>query len=217
MSAIQKIAVLAKSGWKIYAIIHLTTFLLFKRKKVLKKPLRTILKALFGLFRSLAFSATYGFWITWSLCYVTKFNRGRITGWNSTIMALGAVFSLYCEQDGRRNEIVMYQIPRTIESLGTFLGKRKLLPIVPYFLPLLSAFTWGVIAETHSNKKYPMKKTFKQILDFLLGNDEQYEVAKKGIVDQAPRKQVSFSEEETIMGEDSDANELQVNQEAASN
>lgn len=171
----------------------------------MKKPFRTIAKALFGLFRSLAFSATYGFWITWSLCYVTKLNRGKLTGWNSFLMAIGAVSSLYCEERGRRNEIVMYQIPRNFESLGTFLSKRKLLPTIPMFLPLLSAFTWGVIAVTHSDKEYPMKKTFKQMLDFLLGTDEQYNVAKKIIIAEQqapPRKVVSFSEEENKLGED---------------
>jgi hypothetical protein len=36
IAAIQKIAVLAKSGWKIYAIIHFTTFILFKSRKLHK-------------------------------------------------------------------------------------------------------------------------------------------------------------------------------------
>lgn len=161
IAAIQKIAVMARSGWKIYAIIHFTTFILFKSRKLHKKPLKKIAKALYGLFKSLAFSATYGYWITWSLCYVTKFNKGRLTGWNSTIMAFCAVPSLYCEALGRRNEIVMYLVPRTLESLKIFLEKRKLLPQIPLFLPIMSAFTWAIIADTHAEKDFPLKKTFK--------------------------------------------------------
>lgn len=72
----------------------------------------------------------------------------------------------------------MYLVPRTIESLKTFLEKRKLLPQIPYFLPIMSAFTWAIIADTHADREFPLKQTFKQILDFLLGNDAQYDFAK---------------------------------------
>jgi len=141
IAALQKIAVMTRSGWKIYAIIHFTTFIIFKSRKLHKKPIKKILRAIMGLIRSLGFSATYGYWITWSLCYVTKLNRGRITGWNSIVMAICALPSLYIEQKGRRTEIVMYLIPRTMESLKIFLEKRRLLPIIPMFLPILSAVT----------------------------------------------------------------------------
>lgn len=93
----------------------------------------------------------------------------------------------------------MYLIPRTIESLKIFLEKRRLLPSVPYFLPLMSAFTWAIIADTHADTKYPMKKTFKQILDFLLGSDQQYQMSAK-----AAPKRVTFSEPDSISEEEED-------------
>jgi hypothetical protein len=193
---------MGRSGWRIYAIIHFTTFILFKSRKLHKQPLRKIAKAILGLVRSLLFSATYGYWITWSLCYVTKLNRGRITGWNSTIMAFFALPSLYLEQRGRRNEIVMYLVPRTLESLKIWLEKRKLLPVIPYFMFLLSSFTWAIISDTHADRKYPMKKTFKQILDFLLGYDEEYDFAKIIKSDQKLAPEMDKEEETDATSDD---------------
>ena len=67
---------------------------------------------------------------------------------------------------------------------------------------LLSSFTWAIISDTHADRKYPMKKTFKQILDFLLGYDEEYDFAKIIKSDQKLAPEMDKEEETDATSDD---------------
>ena len=113
-----------KRSGKVYFMVHLVPFLLFKRKAFRQKPFKTTAKLLIGWMKSMAFICWFALVARQGWCSLTK--SGFID--RKKFMAIIAASSLgiFFEPAGRAAEISMYVLPRYLESLPTFLGKMNL-------------------------------------------------------------------------------------------
>ena len=114
--------------WKSYAIVHLASFLLFKRKKFKKKPFRTLLRSFISFCRSLLFMSGIGF--IWCGAYTT-ITDPSLTPKQALAITLFfksiAPFTILIEK--RRAELAMNVFPKLLESWLTFFRKMRLIPL----------------------------------------------------------------------------------------
>ena len=128
---------------KTYLIIHLIPLLLFKRKELRNKPIRTIYNFLKGYLRSMSFILWFVFFGTKGLCDMKKFNNPEHTGILYRILLFFPNFStalcfslmsgfastgVLFEAPNRRLELAQYMFPRILEGHITFLRKRHYIP-----------------------------------------------------------------------------------------
>ena len=119
---------------------------------------------------------TYGIWMKLFMCYGRNLTKGYFTPMHTVLInTMGGCFSFMLEDKSRRSEICIVILHRVLESFETFLGKRKLkLTDSKWFLPLMFAFSFGIISDYYATEKENMKVSFKKLFSFLLGNDEDY-------------------------------------------
>ena len=157
-------------------MVHIFILLAFKRKRLISQPVQTIKSFLKGLFKSVAFLTTYGACMKLFMCYGRNMNKGYFTPMHTVLInTLGGSCSFMLEDKSRRSEICIVIFHRVLESFETFLGKRKLkLTDSKWFLPLMFAFSFGVISDYYATERENMKVSFKKLFSFLLGAEEDY-------------------------------------------
>lgn len=113
------------------------------------------------------------------MCYGRNATKGYFTPMHTVLInTMGGCFSFMLEDKSRRSEICIVIFHRVLESFETFLGKRKLkLTDSKWFLPMMFAFSFGVISDYYATEKENMKVSFKKLFSFLLGNDEDYHLS----------------------------------------
>jgi len=127
----------------IYGALHFIPMLLFKRKAFLRDPLTMTLKAALGTGRSAAFLGTYVviyqtyFCMKHNLYDWTKALPYPVPAWLSNLLIskgsfwLGGFlsgFALLVEAERRRGELVMYTLPKGLESYYRVARGKGLLP-----------------------------------------------------------------------------------------
>jgi hypothetical protein len=180
MAKAAKMTHVLKYTGRLYFVIHLIPFLLFKRKEFRKNFLGTTLKLLKGWARSMLFIESYCFVSRMGWCNTVI--DGKINKFRAALPIFFSTFGILFEAPARRGEIAMYVFPRYIESLKTFLGKMRLWPEIPMGGKLLFGLAIGIIANTFLQDERSVKKHFRWLLKYIMGesdNNDNPEVAAK--------------------------------------
>ena len=156
-----------KQTARLYFLSHLIPLLLFKRKALKKAPLRTILKLILGWLRSMAFICHYGLFCRKVWCGIIQGNKINMPKFwmYSAISSAGILY----EAPGRRSEICMYVVPRWLESLPIFLGKRKLLPNIPMAANLIFAIAIAWITTVYFSDEGAIKSHMHLLTSSIIG------------------------------------------------
>jgi len=127
----------------VYGALHFIPMLLFKRKAVFKEPLKMLLRATLGTGRSAAFLGVYVVIYQTYFCWkhnMYEWFTGLPVGmpkWFTNIFIskqsfwLGGFlsgFSLLVEEKRRRGELVMYTLPKGLESYYRVARGKGLVP-----------------------------------------------------------------------------------------
>jgi len=171
----------------IYGALHFIPMLLLKRSQVFKQPLKMFSRAAFGTARSSSFLGI--FVVIYQTYFCTKHNLhaylnsreafvklpqrvldiliGRFSFW------MGGLFcglSLFIEAKHRRPELVMYVLPRGLESAwkvasgkGFVLGPKK------YGEALLCAIGMGMVMNAYQHNPQHLSGLVRRILYQFIG------------------------------------------------
>ena len=125
--------------------VYILSFnLIFSPKKQAVYTFKNIVK-------SCLFLAAYVASFRYFLCFF-KNTRGKIDRWNVILSTFFCGFALYFEHKSRRNEIVMYMLPRVLESVYRLLMERGLVKAVKFGEVLVFAFSMSLIMYCYQNK-----------------------------------------------------------------
>lgn len=79
--------------------------------------------------------------------------------------------SIFFEQPGRIEEIMLWVLPRFMEQTWNFLKKLELIPgDIPYFTNFIFGISIGVLVHKYINEKDAMKSKYKTIASLLVDN-----------------------------------------------
>ena len=85
------------------------------------------------------------------LCF-TKNTRQKIDRWNVILATLVCGFALVFEHKSRRNELVMYMLPRTLESIYRLLMERGLVKAYKFGEVFIFALCMSLIMYCYQTK-----------------------------------------------------------------
>ena len=142
----------AESMYKMYIPIHIVPFLLFKRKKLMKKYSQTLCSPLPELFKlaksytkSVLFAASYTGLLSLFLC-LFKNLAGDVNG--VRVIPPAAFFSgvaLMFENSTRRQEIALFLVPKVLEAFHLLAKRRGFNAKVPIGEALIFGLAMAII------------------------------------------------------------------------
>ena len=156
-----------KNTYKMYFFVHLIPLILYKRKDMKNKPLKTIVKFVLGWLRSMFFVCSFALLSRYAWCSGTgngNVNYSKFGGW----MIL-AGFGILLESRSRMPEYPMNLLPRYFESLPIFLGKMGLFPKVPYGINILAAIAFSVLSSCYFTDHKSVKAHLRWLLSCVIG------------------------------------------------
>ena len=162
-----KVINIMKASSKMYFLVHLIPVLIFKRKQLRKQPVHTIAKMLFGWIKSVSFVCIYALISRIGYCKLTndhKFNRNIFI-----VLITIAQAGIFLEARGRAMEIAMYVTPKYLETLPVFLGKMHLWPNIPLGINLITALSFGILANCYFTESQCIKSYLRTVLRGILG------------------------------------------------
>lgn len=112
---------------KLYFVVHFLPLIIFKRKRLLKAPLKELFKALKGMLRSTLSMTAFSFIGRYYMCNIKKI-LGEQTPWNIFLLNSTCAMSIFIENNSRWAEFSMNIFPRLLESWPVYLRKQKLFP-----------------------------------------------------------------------------------------
>jgi len=141
----------AESMYKMYIPIHIVPFLLFKRKKLMKKYSQTLCSPLPELFKlaksytkSVLFAASYTGLLSLFLCLFKNLAgdvNGRITPPAAFISGVALMF----ENSTRRQEIALFLVPKVLEAFHLLAKRRGFNAKVPIGEALIFGLAMAII------------------------------------------------------------------------
>ena len=155
---------------KMYFVIHLIPLLLFKRKRMMKEPLKTSAKFIYGWVKSLLFCIFYALIVRRGWCIL--FEKGDLQRWKFITLNVLATCAVLWEAPSRQVEIAMNVVPRYFESLKIFLGKMHLFPEVPMGRNLLLSLSMAIVSSCYFTDQESIKLTFRWLVQLIAGEGE---------------------------------------------
>ena len=157
----------------LYTIIHLVPFLAFRRGKD-KYSLKSLIKLVKGIIKSLLFAAHFSFVGKGCWCLLMKIKQpnsrlGHLMGFVSSL-------AIFWESPGRWPEFAMNMTPRWFETIVPTLRKERRWIEIPYGQNLLFAVTMAMVSWVYFRESVVIKKQIKWLLDLVLGNMPAEEV-----------------------------------------
>mmetsp|Transcript_12644 Transcript_12644/g.15051 ORF Transcript_12644/g.15051 Transcript_12644/m.15051 type:complete len:179 (+) Transcript_12644:62-598(+) len=116
MNALLKLRSVFKAATKFYVPLHCVPVLLFKRRALFENPGKTSARTLKNIVKSCLFLGVYVAVFQYMLCF-SKNARHKVDRWNVVIATFVCGFAFLFEAKPRQNELVMYMLPRVLESL----------------------------------------------------------------------------------------------------
>ena len=106
----------ATMALKLYTPLHMLPLIIFKRKAMLKTPLRELYFLAKNIVRSVLFLSVYvaSFW--YGTCIFKKM-RGKMDPWNIVLSSILCSLSIFFEPSKRRVELALFLFPRFIEQI----------------------------------------------------------------------------------------------------
>lgn len=106
----------------------------------------------------------------YGLCFF-KNTSHKVNRWTPILSGFFSSFGILWEPAGRRLELALYMLPKTLEAFWKWLKHRNLVKSVPFGEILLFAFAMGVIMHCYQNEEKSIKPTYKSILAKFYGNN----------------------------------------------
>ena len=166
---------------KLYLLVHLIPFLLFKKGKD-KYSKDNLKKLAIGFLRSLAFICTFASVGELFLCVFPRRLDHFSPNWCSFASGVTAS-SVFLETKSRWAEFAMTVFPRLIESIKLNLSKQKLWVDIPMGLNIMFAVAISILSELYYSDKQSIKRQILPLLNLIFGEYDQTKNSKLTIND----------------------------------
>ena len=143
-NALRKFMLVFNMAYKFYIPIHILPALIFKRKRLMKEPMKILKACLKNILKSSMFISTYVATF-WYFCCKFRNARMRTDKWNVIFASFICSFAILFEPAHRRTELALYMFPRFLESLFLFLEKRGYLTSIANGEVLVFSLALGII------------------------------------------------------------------------
>ena len=167
LEAWRKTADVTLRSVKMYALVHLVPFLVFKKRKD-KYTVKNLKKLIKNILRSLLFIAGFACIGELCLCYMPSKLKHFSPNWCFFGSGLSAS-SVFFEDPSRWGEFAMTVFPRLLESFEKYYSKQHRWVSIPYGRAIMFAFAFGVIADTYNKDIDCIKKTIASAIGLVIG------------------------------------------------
>ena len=137
---------------------------------MLRRPGKQAWQTLKNIVKSCLFLSIYVSVFQYMLCF-TKNTRMKVDRWNVILSTLVCGFAFVFEQRGRRNELVMYMLPRVLESLYNLLMEKGYAKAFKYGEVFVFACCMSLIMYCFQNRPDQMKPTYHSLLKRFFGTN----------------------------------------------
>ncbi|CAD8112016.1 unnamed protein product [Paramecium sonneborni] len=161
---------LIPKSYKYYIPIHLIPFLIFKRKRVMQRPVKTISVAVYNYGKSVLFVSLYVAICKYALCKLKNI-RQKVDGLNPALAASVACSALFLESEGRRQEIALFIFPKSLETAWRLLKKRGYVSSIKGWELFLFGLAMGIINYFYHYDDAAIKSTYLTIFKNFWGKD----------------------------------------------
>lgn len=170
LNALKKFVSVFRAATKFYTPLHIVPVLLFKRRKLFQDPKSQSWFLLKNIVNSCLFIAVYVATFQYMLCF-TKNTRGKVDRWNVILATLVCGFALVFEHKSRRNELVMYMLPRMMESIYRLLMERGLVKAYKFGEVFIFALCMALIMFCYQTKPEQIKPAYLDMLKRFFGTN----------------------------------------------
>ena len=155
---------------KFYIPIHLVPVLVFKRDKLVKKPVEVIKNLIVNIIRSCLFLSTYvaAFW--YLNCFFKNYRR-KTDKVNIILSSFICSFACMFELPSRRTELALYMFPRFLESIFLLLEKRGYIQSVANGEVLVFAVAMAIIMYCYQNEESNIKSNYLNLFKKYWGSN----------------------------------------------
>lgn len=214
LEAWRKTGDVTQRSLKLYFLVHVIPYLIFKKNNKEKYSKKGLLKLSKGILRSLSFIAGFAFIGEIFLCYMPS-NLSHFSGnWCAFASGMCAA-SVFFEQSSRWGEFAMTVFPRLLESFKPYLAKQQRWTDLPRGLNIMAAFAFATISHLYFTDRDCVKQQFRSFFSLIFGKAEfQGEKSVKGNCGQekgdvpSPKKEESLYAKENLAGKDHQTSEL---------
>ena len=123
-----------------------------------------------NIIKSCLFLSIYVGTFRYMLCF-TKNSRGKVDRWNVIISTLVCGLALVFEQKSRRNELVWYMLPRTMESIYKLLMERGLVKSYKFGEVFIFALCMALIMSFYQTDPEKIKPGYQNMLKRFFGDN----------------------------------------------
>ena len=134
------------------------------------RPKKTLWITFKNIINSTLFLGVYVAVFRYMLC-ITKNTRGKVDRWNLIAACFVCSFGIMFEERGRLREIVMYMIPRALESLYNLAAQKGMVKHFAYAEVLVFAFAMAFIMYYYENDPEKIKPTYRNLLKKFFGTN----------------------------------------------
>lgn len=155
-------------AYKIYLAIHVAQHLVFKKDKF---KLKNLLKLLRNIFQTYLFFGIYAFMakLFWCKANLNISDKVGIYPWVIHLGCAMCASAIFLERPSRWPEFGMNILPRVLESMPTYLGKRHYWIGVPFGINIILSFSVACISWVYFTHPSSIKPTFRKVGSLLLG------------------------------------------------
>ncbi|KAI8902728.1 hypothetical protein BC833DRAFT_654540 [Globomyces pollinis-pini] len=148
---------------KLYGPLNLIMTVVFKGKKLLKDPLKSVKQYTKSTLRSVLFLTCY---VTAAWCTPCLFRnmRGKDENWMYYVNGLISGAMVLIEQPGRRLELGMYCLPRAIECLWNSLSVKGYVPLIPAGEAIYFSLSTGVLMTLYQNDPGSIHEGYRKFM-----------------------------------------------------
>ena len=132
------------------------------------RPKKTLWITFKNIINSTLFLGVYVAVFRYMLC-ITKNTRGKVDRWNLIAACFTCSFGIMFEEKSRLREIVMYMIPRALESMYNLAAQKGMARHFAYAEVLVFAFAMAFIMYHYENNPENIKPTYRNLLKKFFG------------------------------------------------
>ena len=116
-----------------------------------------------NIIKSCLFLSVYVAVFQFMLCF-SKNSRHKVDRWNVVIATFVCGFAFLFEPKSRRNELVMYMLPRVLESIYKLLQEKNMVKAFRFGEVFVFACCMSLIMYCYQNQPNMMKPTYRNLL-----------------------------------------------------
>ncbi|KAL2918890.1 hypothetical protein HK105_201724 [Polyrhizophydium stewartii] len=147
----------------LYGPLNLIMTLIFRGKKTITQPVRTLRQIIVSVLRSSLFLTCY-VTAAWTLPCLFRTLRGRDEPWMYYINGIVSGAMVMIEVPGRRLELALYCMPRAIESLYNHLVKKGYARHVPFGEAIYFCLSTGVLMTLYQTDPGSIHSGYRKIM-----------------------------------------------------